>query len=100
LNTNVIPKGHYCSTYINEYKYECPYWSFREGHEEYEDGYCAYLGKGDYELNRERKYVMKRKDGTVIGEGTAFELGELKLSTLFDQVKMCNINMLDDEDII
>lgn len=97
MNTSVIPKGHYCSTFIKEYRYECPYHSFRKGHKEYEDGYCAYLGKGDYELNRERYYVMKRTDGTVVDEGTAFDMGELKLSTLYDQVKMCDINMLDDK---
>jgi len=92
LNPNVIPIGDYCVSYIDDYRYECPYHSYRKGYETYEDGYCAYLGKGDYELNRELKYWRVYKDGTKGPEQTAEEIG-LKMSLLHDQVKMCNTNM-------
>jgi hypothetical protein len=28
----------------------CPYWSQIEGKEEYENGYCSYIEKGDWEI--------------------------------------------------
>lgn len=31
----------------------CPYWSNADDRPYQENGYCQYLGKGDYEINRE-----------------------------------------------
>jgi len=52
LSTKIIPKGLYCHDEKDMNKI-CPYWRKREGYDEQENGYCNYLNKGDYEINRE-----------------------------------------------
>ena len=54
-----IPTGMYCYTCHGYYVGEdgqvrlktkrCPYWSSREDKPEQQNGYCGYLGKGDWE---------------------------------------------------
>lgn len=58
-DTSVIPSGMYCYTLISAdflglgrlVTKKCPYWSKIEGRHPQEDGYCAYLEKGDWELD-------------------------------------------------
>ncbi len=38
-----IPRGMYCD--------ECPFWSKDKKRSRRENGYCSYLGKGDWNLN-------------------------------------------------
>jgi len=87
-----IPDGLYCYTYIDEHRYVCPYHKYRKGYGTQEDGYCEFLKKGDYELNRELEYVEEKTGDRK----TANELG-LPLSLLWDMCKMCYEN-LDYED--
>ena len=49
-DTSVIPKGNYCYSRGENGEYiPCPYWSLNK-HERYQDnGYCSYLGIGDWE---------------------------------------------------
>jgi hypothetical protein len=61
---NVIPKGYYCYNGMTrndegsyEIGYNCPFWFRIKGRSKQENGYCALLGKGDYELNRETHTV-------------------------------------------
>lgn len=58
---NKIPKGHYCY----DDKGTCPYWDIDNTKLYQENGYCNYLGKGDWDLD---------------------------LSLLWDMVKECRIN--------
>lgn len=44
---NAIPEGPYC--YGPNWE-PCPYWSKSPFHPYQENGYCALLGKGDWEL--------------------------------------------------
>lgn len=43
---NKIPNGYYCL----DSRGRCPYWSIREDMPEYNNGYCSYIEKGDWEL--------------------------------------------------
>ena len=36
----------------------CPYWSIKENLPEQENGYCSFLGKSDYELNRVERDIF------------------------------------------
>lgn len=62
---NNIPKGSYCYDYRDGKEFRCPHWSKDTSKPEQENGYCSYLGMGDWDL----------------GGGL-----------LWDQVKECGIN--------
>jgi len=71
---SLIPNGQYCYTIVsvdeNTGKMQtkiCPYWSIRDGKPEQDNGYCDYLGWGDWDI-----------DG---------------LTMLWDQVKECWVKM-------
>lgn len=61
---DVIPNDYYChGDYANwfmrlinrkKYDYICPFWFKINGLPEQECGYCALIGKSDYEMNREK----------------------------------------------
>ena len=95
----LIPKGVYC--YHDSRGERCPYWSSVSGRENQEDGYCSFLGKGDYEINREvKEYEITRYEGDK-------EIKSIErcgpdnpdcFSLLWDQVKCCGINEYTDED--
>lgn len=103
MDKTLIPKGEYCYERLEENKGKfkviggCPYWRHRseiddKKTDEYDYGYCLYLGKGDIELNDECEYVLDHpKDHPDYGKPmTANEIG-LSLSLLWDQVKMCDV---------
>lgn len=75
----LIPRGLYCYHRLSHYEDGrtvvdmCPYWSKRYDKKEQENGYCQYLGKGDWE-----------SDG---------------LSLLWDQCKECDVNFGDEADL-
>ena len=80
----LIPRGFYCKG--------CPFW-FKDGsRREQENGYCSYLGKGDWDINDEYPQlveVKKRKaDGSYKTEFVnKSEL--LPMSLLWDGCKEC-----------
>ena len=93
-----IPKGLYCY----DERGICPYWRRIDGREEQEDGWCDYLGKGDYEINREDKEVIQttRENGKKIETKIHFNKDNpppIPMSLLWDQCKECGIN--DDIDL-
>lgn len=93
-DTSVIPKGPYCY----DENGICPYWSLNAYYSEQENGYCAFLDKGDWELNTEKKWRITYKDGKSIPDAelqSGSELG-LPLSLLWDQCKECGINEEED----
>lgn len=77
-DTSVIPNGYYCYTSIGRHPNgrmkikTCPYWSADASKPEQQDGYCAFLGKGDWMEN-----------GTDL---------------LWDMVKECGIKENDDSE--
>jgi hypothetical protein len=56
-DTSVIPEGAYCYTIAGPLKdgrlpiKKCPYWSIDSRRPKQENGYCSFLGKGDWELS-------------------------------------------------
>lgn len=99
-DTSVIPRGDYCYTPIGhngvkmQVKY-CPYWSLSKGHEKQNNGYCSYLEKGDWDLNKEKSWESASDVGNFL---SASEIG-LPMSLLWDAVKECGINHYDDDEI-
>jgi len=70
MDISVIPKGMYCYSPLNYkngkyYIKICPYWSLNENKPKQVNGYCSYLGYGDWEVDN--------------------------LSLLWDQCKECHI---------
>jgi hypothetical protein len=91
----LIPDGVYC---YNE-KGNCPFWDRDFTRPEQANGYCYFLEKGDWQLNKEindRSIFMYGPDkgktvSEVFGEDTTSSL-------LWDQCKECGINDGWDED--
>jgi len=92
----LIPRGMYCYKEIKKTKngYKrigiCPYWFIKKDRPKQENGYCAYLKKGDWDLNKEKHKEGKWTDG----KGNPIEPPKevLPLSLLWDMVKECGIN--------
>ena len=81
-DTSVIPFGDYCY----RGKYVCPYHRFIFDRPRQENGWCDYLGTGDYELNRTTLWTDSNG-----GTNTAEEIG-IPLSLLWDMCKECGVN--------
>lgn len=64
-----IPEGLYCYTVVDGETHVCPHWELIEDKPAQCNGYCHYLGEGDWDV-----------DG---------------LSLLWDQCKECGIHMSD-----
>lgn len=73
-STDVIPEGMYCYTRDDDGTFKlCPYWDKLDVHDEQNNGYCHFLGEGDWDV-----------------EG---------LSLLWDQCKECGENWGDDDEL-
>jgi len=97
LSKKPIPKGHYCYRgHLNDPSFvPCVYWIRRSQVSSEESGYCCFLGKGDIELNKEKRWTRDHwnPDGFFTEDSTlrsAEEMGE-KLSLLWDMVKECEV---------
>jgi hypothetical protein len=66
-----IPPGPYCYRYAGG-KGRCPWWALNKDQPHQQNGYCEYLGWGDWQQE--------------------------VLTLLWDQVKECGINDDEDED--
>ena len=80
----LIPKGYYCD--------DCPFYFQDATKPEQENGYCSYLGKGDWDINAEYPVMLeiqrRQSDGSFRKEFV--NKNELMpLSLLFDGVKEC-----------
>jgi hypothetical protein len=82
LARRLIPKGLYCDG--------CPFWFVDKTHPEQENGYCSYLGKGDWDLNAE----IAEKD-VEVRYGDKVEIMKYKdlppSSLLWDGCKECGV---------
>jgi hypothetical protein len=73
-STDVIPEGIYCHGMREDKHYRCPYWSIDHTRPPQENGYCKFLGIGDWD-------------------------SDVCTGLLWDRVKECGINdNWDDED--
>lgn len=96
LDKGLIPKGQYCYDAGGV----CPYWSRNSEYPEQANGYCSFLGKGDWDMNKEKSWKMVEGPSwknPSVDFVSADDLG-LPLSLLWDQVKMCGENEDDDDD--
>ena len=89
-DTSVIPKGMYCD---DEDGKACPYWSLLTELPAQENGYCAYLGKSDWDLNEDVDKqggcrYLNNKTGEV-GRVSAHDFG---CSDIWDKCKECEVN--------
>ncbi len=90
----VIPKGLYCYTMSDTGDNVCPYWKSDKRHHKYENGYCSYLEKGDWDLNKEPGIEWMEFRGKRVNYNPPKSPAELGLmdSLLWDQCKECGIN--------
>jgi hypothetical protein len=93
-DTKAIPKGMYCY----DENGICPYWASNPDYHYQENGWCAYLERGDWEMNDDKKWSV-----TYVKEGepnrklqSAHELG-IPMSLLWDQCKECGINEEEED---
>lgn len=94
----LIPKNtYYCySAILGKNEELCPYWSKIGNIAEQESGYCSYLGKGDYELNREERFleVLFKKKGKWATKKVKVDKDHPTfMSLIWDQIKECNIGL-------
>lgn len=91
---DVIPYGYYC--YMFDPKYRCPFWYKIKNLPEQECGYCALLGKSDYEMNREihdlimTRFINGKRKRTLIHCGPD---NPSFMSLLWDKCKECNLKI-------
>ena len=101
-----IPNGYYCCDYINDTI--CPFWDLKDDeYPEYENGYCYFLGKSDWDLNEESFKTARitsskneKLNGRKISDLIDDEIDPVSgkkchfpMSLIWDQCKECNINM-------
>lgn len=95
-----IPEGFYCYTYEKDQYVPCPFYSKIKERPEQENGYCSYLGKGDWNINESYPPLMEiirmRKDRTsekvMVPKETL-----LPLSLLWDGCKECGVKFIEDK---
>ena len=68
----------------------CPYWRQKENRRKQENGFCLYLGKGDWEINEERG---NQKWYDQNGKVHITKPHVLPSSLLWDQCKECDQNL-------
>jgi hypothetical protein len=89
----LIPNGFYCYTGNKKRSY-CPFYSVDANHGHQENGYCSYLGKGDWDINNEYPAlieVQKRQPNGTMMPTLVPKEDLFPISLLFDTVKECGI---------
>jgi len=97
-DTSVIPKGFYCYSIKKGKRVMCPYWSIRADKPEQENGYCAYLGKGDWELHKDHDFNVETRqpDGTYAKSVVKGKDMPFSPSLLWDMCKECSRRQRDE----
>ena len=94
LDASIIPYGYYCYSGINGTK-PCSYWSLRNNKPKYANGYCAFLKKGDWDINKEKRWrSINPKTNKPYGRLKSANELNYSLSCLWDKIKECDINQL------
>jgi hypothetical protein len=64
----LIPSGLYCYDIVQGKRVYCPFYSIDKTRPVQENGYCSYIGKGDWDINEEYpkdiEINKKQSDGT------------------------------------
>jgi hypothetical protein len=84
-----IPRGPYCHGETRQTY--CPYWKLISFLPDQENGYCAWLEKGDIDKNNDDSIMLEQidlKTGEVIDRISASEM-PFGISLLWDQCKEC-----------
>ncbi len=100
-NKALIPQGYYCYSTLKPLKKGrfkmigiCPYWSIKKNRSKQENGYCSYLDKGDYEINREKHVILCTTFKNGKEQTSKIKCGPDNpsfMSLLWDMCKMCNV---------
>ena len=95
-NKKLIPKGDYCYSIPEGKPFEdrvlCIYWSIDKTKSEQANGYCKYMVKGDWDINKEKNWCLLLEDDTWGPQQSADELG-ITGSLIWDEVKECGVNI-------
>ena len=86
----IIPRGYYC--HFNDMSKICRYWSLRDDLPYQENGYCAFLGKSDWDINEECGTIEVthfRQNPHRETHKTIESAHEFIVSLLSDQCKAC-----------
>jgi hypothetical protein len=94
----LIPKGFYCHESGDRNKV-CPFWFKDETKPEQENGYCSYLGKGDWDINKEYPRFIevsrRQEDGTyktaLADRQDSDNWPMWTMGLLFDKCKECGV---------
>jgi len=80
-----IPKGDYCDS--------CPFWSMDKSKPERMNGYCSYLGKGDWDFYEEMpsKLEVKIRQPNGSYKPELVDKDPMFGTLLWDSVKHCGI---------
>jgi len=88
-DTSKIPTGSYCYTRLKDGTIKaCPYWSLRMDKLKQENGYCAYLEKGDWDINLDAELTDVKTGKRIKKQG---ENALFPISLLWDMCKECGI---------
>jgi len=80
----LIPVGYYCEG--------CPFWSLDKTHPQMQNGYCSYLGKGDWDIYNEHAdkiEIQQRQPNGSFKAELADKEDLVPLSLLWDGCKEC-----------
>lgn len=94
----LIPSGYYCHD-AKDSKEVCPFWFKDNTQSEQENGYCSYLGKGDWDINREYprfiEVTQRQNDGTykkeMIDRQDLANYPMWMVSLIWDKCKSCGV---------
>lgn len=96
---SLIPDGYYCHDNDGNV---CPYWSMDSSKPEQANGHCSFIGKGDWDINKEANSVERKsyqkhgQDGWkefIHPPGSLEGTCAYNVGLLFDKCKECNIKM-------
>jgi len=99
LGRFLIPRGFYCYSIQKGAREYCPFYFVDGTKRSQENGYCSYIGKGDWDINEEHPKIVeinrRQPDGTYkkemierIRDSIFWEVG-----LLFDACKECGTKL-------
>jgi hypothetical protein len=89
----LIPKGFYCHEAGDRNKV-CLFWFRNETKDEQENGYCSYLGRGDWNINEEYPEYIDGERRQLDGSYKKDKIHKsefLPMSLLWDKCKACGV---------
>ena len=94
----LIPRGYYCEIWNRKEKKidgHCPFWFLDRARPGQENGYCSFIGKGDWDINAEHAeddVEVTRRDIDGTETVTIEKYKDLPpTSMLWDCLKQCGV---------